>query len=593
MSEQNRGRGRRFGRRRGNNGPRAQSDRQPRDQDQDHDMDLNQGRGQGRDQPVKPQRAAPTAAPPLTIAVPEDTPRFSDLAGQNLVHPTIVQTITEDLKFDHMLPVQAATLRELLPPSRADCLVQAKTGTGKTVAFLLPAIQTMITLNRPRQDRGASILVVSPTRELAMQIQAEATRLLQRFPDFRVRLAIGGTDKKSEAGKILRGCDVLIATPGRLIDHLSDENVSYLFRHLDTLVLDEADRLLDMGFMPDLKKIVAALPDKKATNRQGMLFSATIPAHVQEVAGVVLAPGYKFISTIPPGEANAHERVPQILVKAPTFALTTPAAVGAIRQEIVAVRNSEGSPPFKAIVFVPTAALADFYSHVLSGLKDMPPVSVLHSRISQNKRTRVTNEFREAQSAIVVTTDVIARGMDFPGVTSVFQVGLPADKESYIHRLGRTARAGAAGRGIFVVCDAESFFPQWTLKEFQLQQHDADLSSAGEVATIAATLDEEQQAKVYQAWLGYYKNFLKPLKWSTEELVAQGNIFARDGLQAPETPPIYKTTVGKMGLRGVKGLKVVPAPPKQGNNRPRNNDGQTKGQGQGQGGGGRQRQKRA
>lgn len=574
MTEQNRGRGgRRFGRGRGNNRSKgAPSERSaPKAPPQERDA----------------TPAQTTAAPPLTMAVPTDTPRFSELTGQNLVHPTIIQTITEDLKFDHMLPVQAATLKELLPPSRADCLVQAKTGTGKTVAFLLPAIQTMITMNRPRTDRGASILVVAPTRELAMQINAEATRLLQRFPDFRVRIAIGGTDKKNEASKILRGCDVLIATPGRLLDHMNDEDMSYVFRHLDTLVLDEADRLLDMGFMPDLKKIVAALPNKQATNRQGMLFSATIPPHVQEVAGVVLAPGYKFISTIPPGEANAHERVPQILVTAPTFALTTAAAVGAIRQEAAVVSKSEGNPPFKAIVFVPTAALADFYGHVLSGLPDMPPVSVLHSRITQNKRTRVTNEFREAKSAIVVTTDVIARGMDFPGVTSVFQAGLPADKESYIHRLGRTARAGAEGRGIFIVSEAESWFPKWSLKEFQLQPQEADLSSADEVAAIATTMDEEQQAKVYQAWLGYYKNFLKPLKWSAEELVAQGNIFARDGLQAPETPPIYKTTVGKMGLRGVKGLKVVPAPPKQGSNRPKNNDGQ--GKGQGQGGGGRQR----
>ncbi|KAH6695524.1 ATP-dependent RNA helicase [Plectosphaerella plurivora] len=538
-----------------------------------------------------PMQLDATAAPPLTMAVPSDTPRFAELAGQNLVHPTIIQTITEDLQFDHMLPVQAATLKELLPPSRADCLVQAKTGTGKTVAFLLPALQNMISMNRPQRQRGASLLVIAPTRELAMQIAKEATRLLQRLPEYRVCIAIGGTDKRAEASRILKGCDILIATPGRLIDHMSDESFLPILRHLDTLVLDEADRLLDMGFMPDLKRIVSGLPDKLQTNRQGMLFSATIPPRVQEVAGIVLAPGYKSISTIPEGEVNAHERVPQLLITAPTFSLTAAAMVGAIREEAHAVTTSEGNPPFKGIVFSPTAALADYYSLVLANIGGMPPVSVLHSRMTQNKRTKVTNEFRLAQSAVLVTTDIIARGMDFPGVTSVLQVGLPADKESYIHRLGRTARAGAEGRGIFVVCEAESFFPKWSLKEMNLQPRDADLSSASEVAAIAAQMDEEQQARVYQAWLGYYKNFMKPLKWTAEELVAQGNIFARDGLSAPETPALFKPTVGKMGLKGVKGLRVVPAPQKTmpGRGGGGGRGGQGQGQSQGGGGGGRRR----
>ncbi|KAI9155610.1 ATP-dependent RNA helicase MSS116 [Paramyrothecium foliicola] len=581
MGEQHQRRGRRFGRGKGNGPPRGAPNGgpagAPAQQHQQHHR-----------QP-EPEPMDVTPAPLLTMDVPSDTPRFADLAGTNTVHPTIVQTITEDLKFDHMLPVQAATLNELLPPSRADCLVQAKTGTGKTVAFLLPAIQTMITMNRPRQNRGVSVLVVSPTRELAMQIDREATRLLQRLPEYRVCTAMGGTDKNNEARRILKGCDILIATPGRLLDHMSDEQVQPIFRHLDTLVLDEADRLLDMGFMPDLKKIVAGLPDKKASNRQGMLFSATIPPRVKEVSGIVLSSDYRFISTIPEGEANTHERVPQLLVVAPTFALTAAALVGAIREEAVAVNNSEGNPPFKAIVFAPTAALADFYGHILAGLSDMPPVSVLHSRISQNKRTKVTNDFRVAETAVIVTTDVIARGMDFPGVTSVLQVGLPADKETYIHRLGRTARAGAEGRGIFIVCEAETWFPKWSLREFNLQPRDANLSAADAVSTIATSLDEEQQAKIYQAWLGYYKNFLKPMKWSAEELVAEGNIFARDGLQSPDTPVIYKTTVGKMGLRGVKGLKVVPAPPKTGGNKPRGGGKQD--QSQGQGGGGRHQPK--
>lgn len=557
---------------------------------------LNQRSGQQgppHQQPqVRDEPAAGTSTPPLTVPVPEDTPRFSDLTGKNIVHPTIIQTITEDLGFDHMMPVQAATLEELLPPNRSDCLVQAKTGTGKTMAFLLPAIQNMLTQNRQKFARGVSILVVSPTRELAMQIEREAKRVLQRFAEYKVCITIGGTNKNSETSRLARGCDVLIATPGRLLDHMNDGTMEKLFRHVDTLVLDEADRLLDMGFMPDLKKIVAGLPNKEQSNRQGMLFSATIPPRVQEVAGIVLAPGYKFISTIPEGEVNTHERVPQVLITAPSFSLTAAAMVGAVRDEMKVVAASEGNPAFKAIIFAPTAALADFYGLILSALSDIPSVSVLHSRISQSKRTKVTDEFRFAKAAVLCTTDVIARGMDFPDVTSVFQVGLPADKESYIHRLGRTARAGAGGRGIFIVAEAESWFPKWTLKDIKFQIQEPNFSAAAEVTTIAASMDEELMAKTYKAWLGYYKSFLKPMKWSAEELVREGNTFASEGLQAPETPAIEKNVVGKMGLKGVRGLRVVPGVPKVGRGgggRPpqnRNTDGQAQGQGQGRGQGG-------
>ena len=498
------------------------------------------------------------ATPPLTEAVPDDTPRFADLAGQNTVHPTLIDTITKDLKFDHMMPVQAATLPTLLPPHRGDCLAQARTGTGKTVAFLLPAIQTLLARNRGRGG-GISLLVISPTRELAMQIAKEAQALLQRMRQYTVCLAIGGTNKDREEKQLLAGCDILVATPGRLFDHMSNEAVTYQFRNLDTLVLDEADRLLDMGFLPSLKDIVRKLPDKQKTARQGMLFSATIAPHVQQVASLVLSPGYKFISTIPKGEINTHERVAQHLVQVPTFALVAPAMVGAVREEAALV----GPAGFKAIVFSPTAALTDFYGHVLSHVEGLPPVSVLHSRLTQSRRTRTTEDYRAAVSGILVATDVVARGMDFPGVTTVFQVGIPSEKESYVHRLGRTARAGAEGRGILIVADVEAFFPQRTLREITFLPHAADVSSAAAVFDIAARMEDDQKAKVYKAWLGYYKGQLKPFQWEKEDLVAQANIFARDGLGAPETPPIQKSTVGKMGLRGTRGLVVVPDAPRQ------------------------------
>lgn len=350
--------------------------------------------GIGNSNAPPPASLPRVSTPPLTAPVPLDTPRFADLAKENLLHPVLLKTITEDLKFDHMMPVQAATLHDLLA-NRADCLAQAKTGTGKTIAFLLPAIQTLI--NRSRQPgSGISLLVISPTRELAMQIAKEATALLKRLPQYKVSFAIGGTNKNSEERGILAGCDILIATPGRLLDHMSDERIQYAFRNLDTLVLDEADRLLDMGFMPALKDIVRHLPDKATTNRQGMLFSATIAPHVEKVAHLVLAKDYKFISTIPKGEINTHERVPQHLIVVPSFSDVAPALIGSLRSEIALA----GADKFKAIIFAPTAKLVDFYGDILEAMPNMPHISVLHSRVSQSKRTNVTNAFRDATSGI-------------------------------------------------------------------------------------------------------------------------------------------------------------------------------------------------
>jgi ATP-dependent RNA helicase MSS116 len=517
-----------------------------------------------------PLSTVPT--PPLSTPVPQDTPRFADLESHNIIHPTLLQTITQDLKFDHMMPVQAATLHELLQ-NKIDCLAQARTGTGKTVSFLLPAIQNMID-SRRLQDAGISLLVLSPTRELAMQIAKEARSLLQRFPQYRVQFAIGGTNKNTEEKAILSGCDILIATPGRLLDHMSDERIRYQFRALQTLVLDEADRMLDMGFLPDIKKIVGYLPDKTHVPRQSMLFSATIAGQIHSVAHLVLNEGYKFISTIPAGETNTHERVPQFLVTAPTMSDVAPSMVAAIEAEFTAL--SPG--PFKAIVFAPTAGLADFYGHVLANVNGLPTVLVLHSRISQAKRTSTTQNFRNASSAICVATDVIARGMDFPGVTHVFQVGVPSEKEAYIHRLGRTARADAEGRGIIILTEQEKFF-LYQLKDITFEEFPHQLRYTKK--DIEASLDTlDNKAKIYQAWMGYYKNHLKALRWSTAELVQQANTFALQGLGCPEVPGLQKSIVRKMGLKGVPGLKVLPN--EAGSNDPRRRGG---GEGRGIGGG--------
>ncbi|KAI1771064.1 DEAD-domain-containing protein [Hypoxylon cercidicola] len=493
--------------------------------------------------------------PALKIPVPTDTPTFTELGTENLIHPVLLQTISEDLKFSHMTPVQAATVRPLLKDS-SDVLAQAKTGTGKTLAFLLPAIQKMLVRDANRRN-SISLLVISPTRELAMQIAEEARGLLQRLKQYKICIAIGGTNKTTEERRILQGCDILIGTPGRLYDHLNgdDGRIVGMLQQLDTLVLDEADRLLDMGFLDSLKKIIGCLPNKAATNRQGMLFSATVPEYVSKVAQIALSKDYKYISTIAEGELNTHERVPQHLVVVPTFSDMAAGLLGAIRHELALA----GPDAFKVIVFAPSARLVDFYAEILRNTPGLPPVTAIHSRMTQSKRSKITDDFRQVQSCILIATDVIARGMDFPSVTNVFQVGIPSDKESYVHRLGRTGRAGAEGRGTFIITSHEAFFPKWTLKNITFEESPADLSAREDVLRIAERMDPEMHGKVYQGWLGFYKSHLKSLKWDNTRLVQEANTFALKGLGAPEVPTLEKSTVGKMGLKGVQGLVIGPS----------------------------------
>ena len=501
----------------------------------------------------QPPRDSPpkVTTPPLQMDVPEDTPRFSELRGKNLLSSTILDTLTEDLNFDRMMPVQAATLEHLLQGK--DCMAQAKTGTGKTLAFLLPAIETILR----NKTRRLSALIICPTRELALQIAAEANKVLGRIPQCKVATAIGGTNKDREMKKISDGCDILVATPGRLMDHLSDEEVQYQMKSLQTLVLDEADRMVDMGFLPSIKKIMTYLPKGP---RHTMLFSATIDNDVKDVAHLFLKNDYQFISTIPPGEAATHERVDQYLVSVPRFTDHAPALLSLIRSELAAAQSQD----FKAIVFAVTAAHADFYGHILSASQKLAPVSVLHSRLTQTKRTRVTDDFRKATNGICVATDVIARGMDFPAVSHVFQVGI-GDRESYIHRLGRTARAGAEGRGILVLSEQEKWFLR-QLKGIRIQDYPTPLQySIEDIKPALASF--EKRDKTYSAWLGFHKTSTKPFGWTNEDLVREANTYALEGLNCPEVPALEKKTIGSMGLKGTRGLVISANKP--GSNNPR------------------------
>jgi ATP-dependent RNA helicase MSS116 len=458
---------------------------------------------------------------------------------------------TDHLRF--MSPVQQKVLTEL-PSLSSDCVVQAKTGTGKTVAFLLPAIQNLLAGNMPPRGKVA-ILVICPTRELALQIAKEANGVTACLPrKMECHTAFGGTSRASNLKAFINGNPtILVATPGRLDDILGEEHVRERFSHLKTLILDEADQMLDAGFAPAVKKILRRVPPKN-DGWQGMCFSATLPREVLDIAKIVLFPGFTHLTTVDPNEVPTHERVPQFYFSVPTVGQTFAGLSALIEEE-----HKQDPTDFKAIVFGTTAngvgLLYDLFKQALPQFK----IFELHSRMSQPMRTRTTAAFKETNSGILFASDVVGRGMDFPNVGLVVQVGLPSSTEQYVHRVGRTARAGKDGRAVLVLFEKEAFFPKIN-RTLPIQPYPVDFTpklAAHESSIQRAfmNVEEEAKAKAYQAFLGYNKTFLKKLQMQPADLVRVANAYAAS-MGCPEPPLMEKSTIGKMGLKGVPGLRI-------------------------------------
>lgn len=453
-----------------------------------------------------------------------------------------------------MTPVQQKVLTEM-PSFKSDCLVQAKTGTGKTIAFLLPALHTLLTEQTvPAGQVG--ILVVSPTRELALQIAQECDQLTSQLPKrIECHTAFGGTKKEQHLKTFLNGKPtVLVATPGRLNDYLSDGYVADKFKNLRAVILDEADTMLEAGFLPAINEILRHLPSK-STGWQGMCFSATMGEKIKSVLGKVLKPGYTHLSTVDPNEVPTIDQVTQYSVVIPTVSDTFTSLYAIIEQE-----RQQAPDDFKAIIFGTTAngvaLMHDLFQNLVGGHMK---VYQLQSRLNQNVRTRTTEEFKKASSGLMFASDVIGRGMDFQGVGLVLQVGLPSNGEQYVHRVGRTARAGNEGRAVIMLTDREKYFLAVN-KHLPIQPYPISIASTATQAAPAvqqamSRVDEKTVSKAYQAYLGFHKTFLKQLRLDAAGLVAISNDLAA-AMGAPEPPMIDRQVVGKMGLRGTKGLNV-------------------------------------
>ncbi|KAI4355217.1 hypothetical protein L6164_004009 [Bauhinia variegata] len=452
----------------------------------------------------------------------------------------------KDAGFEKMTVVQEATLPVILRGK--DVLAKAKTGTGKTVAFLLPSIEVVSkspSIDRDQKRPPILVLVICPTRELAIQAAAEANKLLRYHPTIGCQVVIGGTRLALEQKRMQTNpCQILVATPGRLRDHTENTpGFATRLMGVKVLVLDEADHLLDMGFRKDIEKIIAAVPKQ----RQTLLFSATVPEEVRQISHIALRRDHEFINTVQEGSEETHAQVGQTYLVAPLdkhFSL-----LYALLKEHIA-----DDVDYKVLVFCTTAMVTRLVADLLGELN--LNIREIHSRKSQSYRTKVSEEFRKSKGLILVTSDVSARGVDYPDVTLVVQVGLPAEREQYIHRLGRTGRKGKEGQGILLLAPWEEFFLS-TVKDLPITKAPVppiDPDTKRKVEKALSLVEMKTKESAYQAWLGYY-NSNKKVGRDKYRLVELANEFSRSmGLDNP--PAIPKLVLGKMGLRNIPGLRT-------------------------------------
>ncbi|KAK4483525.1 hypothetical protein RD792_010722 [Penstemon davidsonii] len=451
----------------------------------------------------------------------------------------------KDAGYEKMTMVQEETLPLILKGK--DVLAKAKTGTGKTVAFLLPAIELVVKsppIARDKKRPPILVLVVCPTRELASQAAAEANKLLKYHPSIGVQVVIGGTRLGLEQKRMQTNpCQILVATPGRLRDHV-ENTAGFATRMMGVkvLVLDEADHLLDMGFRKEIEKIIAAVPKE----RQTLLFSATVPPEVRQICHVALKRDHEFVNTVEEGSEDTHSQVSQTHLVAPLdkhFSLL----YTMVKQHIADDVN------YKVIVFCTTAMVTKLVAELLGELK--LKVREIHSRKPQSYRTRISDEFRKSKALILVTSDVSARGVDYPDVTLVIQIGVPSDKQQYIHRLGRTGRKGKEGQGILMLAPWEEYFLS-NIKDLPISKAPeplVDTETRKRVERALSNVDKKSKESAYQAWLGYY-NSNKKIGKDKYKLVELVNEFSRSmGLDNP--PAVSKQVLGKMGLKSIPGLR--------------------------------------
>ncbi len=350
---------------------------------------------------------------------------MSGFSNLNLIEPIVKAVHAEG--YQNPTPIQQQAIPIVL--ERKDLLACAQTGTGKTAAFALPILQllTQRDLHSSYKARTAEIrvLILTPTRELASQIGESFTNYSKGL-SISNTVVFGGVGQNPQAAAIRRGVDILIATPGRLLDLMQQRLVR--FNHLEIFVLDEADRMLDMGFIHDVRRVIAAIPKK----RQTLFFSATMPPEISKLANQILTDPTRIEVT---PVATTAERIHQVLFHLPE------------NQKSALLKHLLTDPrAFRSLVFTRTKRDANRVADILTGAGIQ--AAAIHGNKSQGARERALESIKTGETRVLVATDIAARGIDIDQVTHVFNYDIPNVPESYVHRIGRTARAGKDGMAV-------------------------------------------------------------------------------------------------------------------------------------------------
>ena len=351
--------------------------------------------------------------------------QFTDLG----LNPLLLKALKAE-GYETPTPIQAQAIPAVM--AGRDLLGIAQTGTGKTAAFALPILHRLDATRKPAPRRGARVLVLSPTRELASQI-AESFRTYGKHLGFTVATIFGGVKYGPQMKALAAGVDILVATPGRLIDHMGEKTAN--LGETEIFVLDEADQMLDLGFLQPIRRIVATLP-KTRTN---LFFSATMPGEIGKLAGELLNDPFR-VSVTP--HAPTHERVDQRLIFVEAD----------MKREMLSELFADARLT-RTIVFTRTKRGADRVAKHLEG--GGVPAQAIHGDKSQGQREKALAAFKAGNCRALVATDIAARGIDIDMVSHVINFELPNVPESYVHRIGRTARAGATGQAISLCADDE------------------------------------------------------------------------------------------------------------------------------------------
>lgn len=466
--------------------------------------------------------------PDVIAAVNKGEVSLEDLQTLSLIEPKLKNAIAK-LDFKLLTPVQSRSILPILMEDGVVC--RAKTGTGKTMAFAFPILQTCLehARNDVRGESRVQALVVAPTRDLALQIADEFAKITDKNKllgkKTTVHLAVGG--KREPYMKFAPS--VVVATPGRLEANLRNPKFAAMMSQLKYKVYDEADRLLDQGFEETLHSIDEMLEDARnryapdsITKTKNVLFSATIDERMEDFAKDTIGQDYTYINCVNADEPEAHENIHQTIVKTKDVFESHVAAISDI------FRKREEDPSYKAILFVPTVSGSNFLYDVVDELNSTSPkfkrrwLYKLNGGMSQASRDRTTENYRKCLSGLLICTDVAARGLDFKNVSDVIQITPSNQIADYVHKVGRTARAGTSGNATLYLTDAEGKYKRALennrgivfSKEIRYESFTEDSKKFEELELPVE--DAEDYAK---SLLGFYQSVLGTYRLNLEIIV--------------------------------------------------------------------------